>query len=636
MDNNRTFFYKHYMKNFKFNCKAYIFKGEGMKRTVCGTMLALFVLSMLTLAFNVQLVKAEPTTIVVPDDYPTIQEAVNAANPGDTIFVRAGIYYENVVIDKPINLIGEDFATISGFGLEYGPWGLVTITSSNVTICGFSIVNSSYFGAGIGIFINSVDYVNITRNVIRNHDYGIDIRYSTGDFISNNVISDCKTYGITIGFNSRNVILKGNNMTNNYVNLAVYDSYIHDIDATNLVDGKPVYYWVNQTQRVVPTNAGYVALINSKDIVVENLTISHSQIVLANTTSSILRNLIVSDGWYGIRLLSSNSNILTNLTLKKCIDGIRLDNSHNNIINNIKVFEFYDSAICLDKSDENLIFDNDITLNWEYASGICIWSASKNKIYHNNFFILEGYRVDIVKSKFNYWDDGYPSGGNYWSDYTGFDLYSGPYQNETGSDGIGDTPYIIDANNIDRYPLMKPYPWANHDVGITSVKVSKTIVGQGYSMSINVMVFNYGNGSENINAMVYANTAMIGEINNITIADRSSIILTFTWNTIGFAYGNYTIWAYVEPVLGETDTADNNMTSIIQVHVGVPGNVWGNPNPPPVYDDVCNMRDVTYLILHFNTKPGSPNWDPNADVNNDGICNMRDVTIAILNFNKHE
>jgi len=48
------------------------------------------------------------------------------------------------------------------------------------------------------------------------------------------------------------------------------------------------------------------------------------------------------------------------------------------------------------------------------------------------------------------------------------------------------------------------------------------------------------------------------------------------------------------------------------------------------------MRDVTYLILHFNTKPGSPNWDPNTDINNDGVCNMRDVTIAILNFNQRE
>jgi len=54
----------------------------------------------------------------------------------------------------------------------------------------------------------------------------------------------------------------------------------------------------------------------------------------------------------------------------------------------------------------------------------------------------------------NVWDDGYPSGGNYWSDYDGLDLYSGLYQNETGSDGIGDNPYIIAENNQDRYSLM--------------------------------------------------------------------------------------------------------------------------------------------------------------------------------------
>jgi len=67
----------------------------------------------------------------------------------------------------------------------------------------------------------------------------------------------------------------------------------------------------------------------------------------------------------------------------------------------------------------------------------------------------------------NIWDDGYPSGGNYWSDYNGTDLFSGPYQNITGSDGIGDTPYVIDENNRDRYPLMKPWtPSINATVDI--------------------------------------------------------------------------------------------------------------------------------------------------------------------------
>jgi hypothetical protein len=54
-------------------------------------------------------------------------------------------------------------------------------------------------------------------------------------------------------------------------------------------------------------------------------------------------------------------------------------------------------------------------------------------------------------------DNRYPSGGNYWSDYNGTDLYGGPFQNVTGSDGKGDTPYSIDVNNVDHYPLMTPW-----------------------------------------------------------------------------------------------------------------------------------------------------------------------------------
>jgi hypothetical protein len=65
-----------------------------------------------------------------------------------------------------------------------------------------------------------------------------------------------------------------------------------------------------------------------------------------------------------------------------------------------------------------------------------------------------------VRAKTSYdnsWDDGYPSGGNYWSDHNGTDSFCGPYQNETGGDGIGDTPYVINDNNVDHYPLMQPF-----------------------------------------------------------------------------------------------------------------------------------------------------------------------------------
>jgi hypothetical protein len=58
----------------------------------------------------------------------------------------------------------------------------------------------------------------------------------------------------------------------------------------------------------------------------------------------------------------------------------------------------------------------------------------------------------------NVWNDGYPSGGNYWSDYTDVDQYSGPYQNETGSDGIWDNPYPVDEYNVDYYPIVPEFP----------------------------------------------------------------------------------------------------------------------------------------------------------------------------------
>ena len=83
------------------------------------------------------------------------------------------------------------------------------------------------------------------------------------------------------------------------------------------------------------------------------------------------------------------------------------------------------------------------------------YESSNNKIFHNNF--IDNTYQAYSEGAPNTLDDGYPSGGNYWSDYAGVDLYSGPYQNETGSDGIGDTPYVIDEYNVDHYPLIKPW-----------------------------------------------------------------------------------------------------------------------------------------------------------------------------------
>jgi len=107
----------------------------------------------------------------------------------------------------------------------------------------------------------------------------------------------------------------------------------------------------------------------------------------------------------------------------------------------------------------NIIFGNNIT-NSNY-DGIHIYDSVYNTVFHNNLFnnTLQARQSDSSSTL----DEGYPSGGNYWSDYRGIDEYSGVNQDTLGSDGMGDTPYVIDENNRDNYPLMAPFVISDND-----------------------------------------------------------------------------------------------------------------------------------------------------------------------------
>jgi len=110
------------------------------------------------------------------------------------------------------------------------------------------------------------------------------------------------------------------------------------------------------------------------------------------------------------------------------------------------------------------------------------------------------------------------------------------------------------------------FGWS-HEVAITDVVLSKTVVGRGHSLLINATVKNQGKYTENFNVTVYANATVIDALVNITLSSRNSTTITFTWNTAGFAKGNYTITAYATPVPNETDTTDNTRTCWVVVAI---------------------------------------------------------------------
>jgi parallel beta-helix repeat protein len=176
-------------------------------------------------------------------------------------------------------------------------------------------------------------------------------------------------------------------------------------------------------------------------------------IFLVNSRNIIISgNTILDNGDRGVYLRYSSYNTVSNNTVSVHDEyGIFLFHSDDNVVSDNTVsnngYGFY-----LDSSRVNNIFANTITNN---DLGI-VSITSSNYIFHNNFINNTIQVTGLVSS--NIWDNGYPSGGNYWSDYTDLDQYSGPLQNETGSDGIWDHPYIIYKNHQDTYPLTEEIP----------------------------------------------------------------------------------------------------------------------------------------------------------------------------------
>jgi parallel beta-helix repeat protein len=199
-------------------------------------------------------------------------------------------------------------------------------------------------------------------------------------------------------------------------------------------------------------------------------TLSLYGIRLDGRSNVTIQNTNIKNFDYGIWLNSSSNNSISGSNITDNWDGILLRYSSNNSMSGNTITNNSEGIWLAHSSEYNSINGNTIANN-DYE-GILLDSSSNNSIYHNNFVNNTRQVYYIVAPVANIWDDNYPSGGNYWSDY----VARYPNALEKDASGIWNTPYVIDANNTDQYPLMKPYARLVGDVNGDS-KVDMKDVG---------------------------------------------------------------------------------------------------------------------------------------------------------------
>ncbi|MFH0816461.1 MAG: C25 family cysteine peptidase [Methanobacteriota archaeon] len=330
--------------------------------------------------------------------YPTIQSGIDDASAGHEIFVESGTYTERILINKSVQLRGESWGNTFIDGE-----GNTTVNINNarwVDISGLTIQNASRFTeSGILLYASMV---NVTDCVITGNNDGIRNYKPYSYFRPNLLVSNCSVEGnnndgIVLEESTRNMIIDSMIQSNALSGISVKAS------SNNLI--------ANST--FIGNNVG-ITIINSRNDTLDNNTASFNDDM-------------------GFYFLLSTGCIVSNNTMANNMHGIYL----------------------LSGSNSNTIRNNNMSENINYA--VYLADSESNKIYLNEFFNNTKQAYDDKCN--NRWDNGYPSGGNYWGDYSGIDHFYGPAQDQSGPDGVGDAPYLNiqgGTGALDRYPLMTP------------------------------------------------------------------------------------------------------------------------------------------------------------------------------------
>jgi len=394
------------------------------KRLLTFEIVCMFLIATITTFLVIDVQAAGGNTVYVDDDaapswydathVKTIQEGINNASIGDTVYVYNGTYYENVVINKQIDLIGEDINETIIDGGENDD--VVYITADEVNITGFTITNSSNSGEA-GICLDDACNNRIFNNIINDNSYGVSLKdVSKNNTISQNYIGLNDAPGIYLSTESINTTIFNNFVSENGNGIAVDSSYniiynntiessnarglslygsyttiknnsfvddglwvfdsFNNIVENNSVNGKALVYLEKETNKVIDGDVGQVILVSCEYIMVRNLHIDNigsisPGIELYDTHNSSMVNITVSGCAQGIVLLFSDNNTICDSHLSSTGKSTNepgiylLVSNYSMVLDNVIVDYYvgiYDEGSCRNQIEDNTVSNCEVGL----------------------------------------------------------------------------------------------------------------------------------------------------------------------------------------------------------------------------------------------------------------------------------
>ena len=326
-----------------------------------------------------------------PGNYTKIQDAIDNANEGDTVFVYddSSPYLERLKIETRINLIGEDKGSTIIDGESSGI--VIQIFADGVQISGFTIQRSGVYG-GHGIRVESNDNT-IYDNVFHDNPYGIMLVKSENNTINDNVFTNERA-GIVFNGNCTDNIIFGNIFIGD--GLLLWNGDENRI-FNNTVNGKPLIYLEDESNLLLEGDAGQIVLVDCENITVENYIFKTvaTGIQLLRSSNCLIAHNRVTEGYYSIYLnyFSNNNTIYGNMINESYLGLYGYQASNGNSISSNSFFRC-ERGIEFDGVTDNVIYNN----YFEFCElSIGIWSSYNMNISENIFYLADT-GLNLIKS----------------------------------------------------------------------------------------------------------------------------------------------------------------------------------------------------------------------------------------------